>query len=326
MPDTRPDPTMAAIVPCRNAKGFLTDCIGSLTSSAGDEGRIQLILVDNGSTDGSPEFVEATWPRVGVLRRPGLSVGALRNEGVRAAGGAEILCFVDADCSVDSDYFRAVRESLERHAAQAVGCYYLLPPNPTRLEQAWDALHAPPADGPVRMINAGNLAVTRAAFEAAGGFDPNLPTGEDAKFCLRLLDRGAVLWQDRRLRVIHHGNPASLRAFFAKEYWHALGMIGTARMIPLDRPLAMTLLHLVALAAAGAVLVAWRATPAALLLAAALVLAVPLATVIYRATTTRRIPPLGMGLVLYTLYFLARVAALPEACWHGLRRRPSLSA
>ncbi len=312
-PDLRP---ISVVVPCRNARGWLDQALASVVDAAQREPAVEVVVVDNGSTDGTAEEVERRWgSQVTLLRAPRRTVGALRNLGA-AHGGGTILSFVDADCAVAPGYFGIVRELLAETGAAAVGCYYELPPVPTALERAWDRLHAPAQDGPAAMINAGNLAVTRPAFEAVGGFDEVLPTGEDAELCARLRAQGFPVWQDRRMRARHLGNPTSLGRFVAKEYWHALGMFGTVRGGDLDRPFLMTLLHAALLGTAILQLV--RGHPGWL----ALALVAPALAVAYRGMTLHRLPPVGWGLVLYFAYFTARVAALPQAAaigWHWRR-------
>ncbi|MDX2121772.1 MAG: glycosyltransferase family A protein, partial [Gemmatimonadota bacterium] len=159
-PDLRP---ISVVVPCRNASGWLDQALASVVDAAQREPAVEVVVVDNGSTDGTAEEVERRWgSQVTLLRAPRRTVGALRNLGA-AHGGGTILSFVDADCAIAPGYFGIVRELLAETGAAAVGCYYELPPVPTALERAWDRLHAPSADGPATMINAGNLAVTRPA-------------------------------------------------------------------------------------------------------------------------------------------------------------------
>ncbi|MBK8005201.1 MAG: glycosyltransferase [Gemmatimonadetes bacterium] len=311
----------AVIIPARDAKSTILPCLAAVLQAYARVGGIAVTVVDNGSRDGTPDVVRAHFPdAVTVLDRPTLTVGALRNAGA-AATDSEICCFVDADCVISLDWFERVRQVLSERRADAVGCYYALPALPTQLETAWDRLHFPAQDGPAGMINAGNFAVRRAIFAAAGGFSEILPTGEDAELCQRLADRGAVLWQDRSITAQHLGNPRSLGAFFRKEYWHALGALGTVRLGSLDRPFLMTLAFL-ATTAAGVGMILAGASPTARLAGVAWFLAVPLVTVVYRGVMARRWPPIVLGVLLYWVYFAARAVALPAA-WR--LRRPALS-
>lgn len=316
-------PEFAVVIPARDARDTVLECVASVLQAAARVGGVPVLVVDNGSTDGTPDQLRTRFGNlVTVLERPGLTVGALRNVGV-AASRSDVCCFVDADCVVAEDWFGQVRRVLAEHGADAVGCYYALPAHPTALERAWDRLHFPAGDGPVGMINAGNFAVRRAVLEAAGGFSEALPTGEDAELCQRLADQGAVLWQDRTIVARHLGNPRTAGAFLRKEYWHALGAFGTVRPGRLDRPFVMTLAFVVT-TLGGVALAVMGTSPGTGLAGLALLVAAPLATVIYRGAMVRRWPPLSLGVLLYWLYFAARAAALPAA-WRYRRPQPLTS-
>lgn len=314
----------AVIVPVRDGRRTVARCIDAILRAGAGVGGVRVTLVDNGSTDGTAQLVaEQFGDWVTILREPDARVGALRNVGARHAPAATY-CFIDADCVIAEDWFLCTREVLSRTGAGAVGCFYTLPEAPGALERAWDRLHSPAVDGPVSMINGGNLAVRAEVFEAVRGFDESLPSGEDAEFCQRLRDHGVLVWQDRSLVAQHLGNPRSLSAFARQQYWHALGAFGTVRASSLDRPFVMTLLFAATqVAAVGAVLRHGSAGPR-YLVAVLLASAAPLATVAYRAVIARRWPPLLLGAVLYWIYYAARLAALPAASRHqGGAGRPS---
>jgi hypothetical protein len=234
----------------------------------------------------------------------------VRNAGAaRARGGA--LSFLDADCLVEHDYLARAEAALARSACAATGSRYALPARPHWIERSWEALHAGRGDGAVPYINAGNLVVRRDAFDAVGGFDPLLESGEDAELCARLRRAGYCLSQDRTVRAVHLGNAKTLGAFYRKQRWHGMGAFGTARLERLDRPLLMTVVH-VAVMAAGAVtalLAPWSTAVRAVALVAGLV-AVPAATVAYRVAAARRLAGAAGGVVLYFVYYAARIAAL----------------
>lgn len=304
----------AVIIPAKDASSTVLACLRAVLGAAAQVGGAPIVVVDNGSSDGTPSLIEREFGnRITVLERPGLTIGAVRNAGV-AATHSETCGFIDADCVVADDWFLRVREVLGEQDAGAVGCYYSLPERPTLLERAWDRLHFPSADGPAGMINAGNLAIRRDVLVAVGGFSETLPTGEDAELCQRLVAQGVRVWQDRRIRARHLGNPRGVVAFFRKEYWHSLGAFGTVRPGTLDKPFLMTLAFIAGTVLAVVLLLSGHPWPAL-----GATLAVPVVTVAYRGVVARRWPPLVLGVALYWVYFAARAAALPAAWGH----RPS---
>lgn len=101
------------IVPIYNAAGFLDACIDSLSRQT--EQDVQIILVDDGSTDGSLEIAQAHAKqdsRVEVYRQDNAGQSVARNMGMTHAKG-EFIAFVDADDALEPDW-------CERHLA-AIG-------------------------------------------------------------------------------------------------------------------------------------------------------------------------------------------------------------
>lgn len=304
-------PKISVILPVLNSMRTLPQCLRSILAAAARYRAIELIVVDNGSTDSSCEFAAAIpWPETILLQRPRLTVPALRNEGAALAHG-DLLSFIDSDCAVPPDYFYTAVRSLHETGAAATGCMYALPPNPGWIEEVWHRLHAHQRDGLVQYLNAGNFLIWASIFRAAGGFDARLITGEDAELGQRLNSFGYRIFECHAVRAEHLGNPKTLRAFYKKQAWHGLGMFGTFRVWPPDRPTYMTLLHLLLcmLAASIAILLPFQAIYA-IPVALCLICAVPAATVIYRIVQGRTAYKPLAGIMLYALYYSARISAL----------------
>jgi GT2 family glycosyltransferase len=288
----------------------------SLERARAVSGPLDIVVVDTGSSDGSPDLIRSRYSHVaGLVELRGAAAGAARNAGAAAVRG-EILSFVDADCLVAPEYFERAKQSLESSGAMAVGYAYGLPPSPHWIERVWDALHRPPTEGYASWLYAGNLVIRRGAFASVGGFDPRLLTGEDTEFAARLRRAGMSLYLDPALVVTHLGNPRTIRAFAYQQWWHGLGMLGTARLHKWrDLPLVAVLVHVLLMLGAP-VIAAARFGPAGVgigLLAAQL--PVPIAAMLLRWSRTRRIRAPGRGLLLYVVYFACRVAALSSVAF-----------
>lgn len=314
-------PRVSIIVPLYNKARFVEACLSSLLDAAEAYGNAEVIVVDNGSTDGSREIVESGFGgRLRLFTLTGATIGAVRNFGTRQASG-EYLSFIDADCVVPRNYFFSLVEVMKPGKVEVTGCQVGLPPSPSWVEQVWHGLHWVPGDRERSYINSGNLALTRRAFETVGGFAETLPTGEDAEICQRLSDAGFSIYESKKLMVIHLDNPRTLRAFFRKELWRGLGMFGTVRWTSVDKPTAMLLVHLAALVTAACVIVLgpiqlWARVIAALMLVAA----VPCAAVGYRVAGGAKLRDPIRGFALYELYFMARAAALVRIAAEGIGR------
>src|SRR5687768_2903499 len=77
--------TISFVIPVRDDAARLRACLTSIAAGDYPADLVEVIVVDNGSVDGSPETAEAAGAR--VLRRPGLRPSELRNDGAAAARG-----------------------------------------------------------------------------------------------------------------------------------------------------------------------------------------------------------------------------------------------
>lgn len=86
---------VSVVIPCYNAARFVSSTLRSVMAQQGDF-ELEIIVVDDGSTDGSAELVECEFPSVRLIRQVNAGVGAARNVGIEAAT-ADWVAFVDAD-------------------------------------------------------------------------------------------------------------------------------------------------------------------------------------------------------------------------------------
>jgi glycosyltransferase involved in cell wall biosynthesis len=312
---------IGVVIPVYNKRAYLERSLRSILKAADDARGVSVLVIDDGSTDGSWELARSIClNRAVVVREKHPTIAALRNAGAGRMTG-EILSFIDCDCVVEPDYFSALRQIFADPTISATGCRVRYPSDGSWVERVWDALHAAPADGFRSYLNSGNFAVRASAFQKIGGFEETLITGEDAEIGQRLNEHGFRIWGSLRLEVTHLDNPRTVRSFFRKEVWHADGMFGTVRFGSLDRPAAMTAVHLVFLAGAIAAAFAPRLDIwARIVIALGLVLTVPVITVAYRARSARGAVSWGAAITLYEVYFLARITAMVKIAIRGIRR------
>lgn len=307
-------PRVSVVIPVRNDARRLAVCLASLARQNYPAGRLEIIVVDNGSTDGSAEV--ARQMGAVVLSYPRLRVGALRNRGVAMASG-EILAFVDADHELPADWVCRGVDALLRHPARAVGAACCAPRDGTWVQRYWE-LHRRRSSSPqrTRWLGAGNLFVRRADFLAVGGFREDLVAAEDVDLCLRLGGAQGQVVSDPQIVNIHHGEPPTLAAFLKKEYWRGSSGLKAfiaqgcpwAELPSLLYPLYILIgllggLGALAAAVAGAG-TGWLWTALAILLLPASLLG------IRRSWQLRRADACLPLAVLYLAYGLARAAAL----------------
>jgi mycofactocin system glycosyltransferase len=190
--DSAGDPEVTAIVPVLDGGPRLADLVATLAA----EGPV--IVVDDGSSDGSAERAEAAGAR--VLRHPGpRGPAAARNAGL-AAAETEIVAFLDADCEVAPGWRRGLAGLLAADAGLAmVAPRVRSAPGGSalaRYEEANSPLDLGPSAslvGPERRVAylpAAALLARRAALLELGGFDDSMRFGEDVDLVWRLLAAG----------------------------------------------------------------------------------------------------------------------------------------
>lgn len=310
--------TISVIVPMRDAGRTIAQCLDSVLDALARVGGGEIVVVDNGSRDGSRETVRARGPAVTLLEYPGHTIAGLRNVGVRSTSGS-CLSFVDADCVVAPGYYQAALRILDETSAVVAGSWYTLPDSAGWLERAWDGINAAHREGATRLIPGGNLVVRREVFDLLGGFREAMVTGEDAEFCLRALRNEVEVHQTPALQVVHLGNPRTLAGFFRQQVWHGRGMLGAAT---LDRPLQAVMLHLAMCAAAIAVAFTSLQPPGLRWgTVVLLTLTAPALAVAYRLRRGGDPRYAFPGLLLYWLYLGARIVAIPAAILDVLRPR-----
>lgn len=105
---------VAAIVINRNTREFLRDCLHSI-GSQDFSGVIKVWVVDNGSTDGSPQMVLSEYPDVNLVWNDGnIGYSKACNQAARNTG-EDVLFFMNSDVSLRADTVRKVLTHLEGH-------------------------------------------------------------------------------------------------------------------------------------------------------------------------------------------------------------------
>ena len=113
-------PEISVIVPVYNEKAYLGECVKSILGQSFPD--FELLLVDDGSTDGSLEAerqCKERDPRVHVTEKPHGGLGDTRNFGVKLAAG-KYLVFVDSDDWIEPDMLRDLYSAAEAVQAQMV--------------------------------------------------------------------------------------------------------------------------------------------------------------------------------------------------------------
>ncbi|OCC06828.1 hypothetical protein BA190_00940 [Labrys sp. WJW] len=190
-----PPPGVAVVIPCYNAGRTLAQ---TLESAIDQPGLAELVVVDDGSSDGSAEIARRYLPADRVIEGPNRGVSAARNRGI-AETSSEWLLFLDADDLLTPGTIE--RRLAVAEEADVVACDYqdlsTDEQDTATLSQArgidWPALRqdAERAIASHVWITTGALLYRRRLVEAIGGFRPDLPVIQDARFMFDAAFHGA---------------------------------------------------------------------------------------------------------------------------------------
>jgi glycosyltransferase involved in cell wall biosynthesis len=206
---------LSVVIPVRNEAAHLDEQLAALADQD-YEGSWEVVVADNGSTDGTPERVQAWVTRL-PLRLEDASVragtGAARNQGVAAAAG-DALAFCDGDDVVVPGWLAAHAEALE--GADLVAGAIVFFDDARGGESSTVPNRAPTLLGWLPYAQGANASVWRTAFDRVGGFPEHNPGAgaEDVEFSwlvqladLRFAYQPAAIVQKR----LRSGTRAQLR-------------------------------------------------------------------------------------------------------------------
>lgn len=119
------DDLISVIVPVYNAERYLERCVNSILSQT--YRHLEILLVNDGSTDGSPQICERlaeTDGRIRVFHQENKGEGGARNAGLSAATGAWI-AFVDSDDTVHPQMMERMIQSAQAHNSDVTVCSFV---------------------------------------------------------------------------------------------------------------------------------------------------------------------------------------------------------
>jgi glycosyltransferase involved in cell wall biosynthesis len=234
----RADPFVSVVVPVRNGERTLPACLASLLAVDFPPSRREIIVVDNGSSDGTAAILDGAPVRRLHEGRRGAS--RARNAGIVASRG-EIVAFTDADCVVSREWLRRLVEPLAEAKVEGVaGEIVAYPPATTAERYAARIRHLAPQKYLRRPILPfavfANLAFRRGVFDRVGLLDEAMTAGESTDFCTRFRrsSQSGLVYAPRA--VVFHRHRRTAAALFRQQWnygrGHALLYIKYAPEIP----------------------------------------------------------------------------------------------
>jgi glycosyltransferase involved in cell wall biosynthesis len=179
-------PTFSVVIPLHNKARSVCSTIASVMNQTCAD--YEVIVVDDGSTDGSPEAVTAAFgDRVTLVRQANKGVSSARNAGISMARG-KFVALLDADDMWDPGFLSTILEMIDtypearvfgtRYRYQTASSTYLLEKTP--MDGYFDYF------GNEKRFCASTVAIARGCFEKAGMFNEALSRGEDLDMWERL--------------------------------------------------------------------------------------------------------------------------------------------
>lgn len=233
--DSKPDTSAASVViPNWNGRDLLEKYLPSVIDALSDSPRNEIIVVDNGSDDGSAQFVRERFPQVRVLAlEQNLGFGGGSNAGFAAARN-DIVVLLNSDMRVERDFLQPLLDGFQDENTFAVSCqiFFSDPAKPreeTGLTEGWWL------QGGLRVghrieteINGlypcfygggGSCAFDRKKFLELGGFDELL-----RPFYLEDTDLGYLAWKRgwkvlyQPASVVYHEHRGTIGKRFSESY------------------------------------------------------------------------------------------------------------
>jgi GT2 family glycosyltransferase len=233
-------PEIAVVLVTHNNRELLLDALVSV------RGAHEIVVVDNASTDGTPEAVRRAFPEVRLLESPNDGYGAGANRGI-AACSAPFVLLLNSDVVVRPGALRALADYLESHPRAGLAGPRLENPDGTLQRSCFAFLGTlrlaiektalgrwlnGPYDRPrtAPWVLGAALAIRREAFEAVGGFDTAFFLyGEEVDLCYRLWQAGWEVHYTPEATVMHVGGAStgsrfevqrveSARLFYRRHY------------------------------------------------------------------------------------------------------------
>jgi len=211
-----------------NTWPLLRDCLASVFADAAESGlQVEVVVVDNGSTDGSPELVAQHFPRVHLIRNArNVGYAAGTNQGIRASRGRNLL-LLNSDTVVRPGALREMCAKLDARQDLAGVAPKLTNPDGTVQQscwlfplralvvnvfglgrlglvddyRSWDHRY----DREVPWVSSAALLVPRSVLERVGLLDEEFFYGVDTDWCHRAARMGYRFLSLASAEVVHYG-------------------------------------------------------------------------------------------------------------------------
>ena len=231
-------PLVSVVIPTHNRRDLLAEAVASVREQTYDP--IEIIVIDDGSSDGTAKMIRERFPRVRLVRQPHRGVSAARNRGIAEAQG-EYIAFLDSDDLWLPKKLAAEMDALLKNPELKI-CHTdeiwirrgvrVNPMKKHRKYGGWIYPHCLP----LCIISPSSVILKREVFNEVGAFDEALPACEDYDLWLRVTARHPVHFIERPLIVKRGGHADQLsRAFWGMDRFRVYALLKMLRENGLPR-------------------------------------------------------------------------------------------
>ncbi|PYR06585.1 MAG: glycosyl transferase, partial [Acidobacteria bacterium] len=212
-----PWPRVSVVVCTYNGSRTIRGCLDGLKRL--DYPNYEVIVVDDGSTDGTADIVDEYDVR--LIRTENRGLSSARNTGLHAATG-EIIAYIDDDACPDTHWLKYLASTFSATNHAGVGGPNIPPPDDGPIAECvanapGGPVHVLLSDREAEHIPGCNMAFRKACLEAIGGFDPQFRVaGDDVDVCWQLQECGWTLGFHPTAMVWHHRRN-SVRAYWKQQ-------------------------------------------------------------------------------------------------------------
>lgn len=212
---------VSVIIPAYNAQATVGQAVQESLSQARGRLEVEVIVVDDGSTDSTADVAASAGAQ--VIRQQNAGPASARNRGWESATG-RLICFTDADCIPSADWVVNLLEGFtDRKVGAVAGSYDIANKNSWLARWVHQEImeRHKRMDSFIKVFGSYNVAIPRYVLEATGGFDVNYrkASGEDNDLSYRIIQKGWLIAFRPEAKVSHH-HPERLWQYLKEQYRH----------------------------------------------------------------------------------------------------------
>jgi glycosyltransferase involved in cell wall biosynthesis len=212
---------VSVVIPAYNAESTIGQAVAQSLAQAREPLKVEVIVVDDGSNDGTAKVAESAGAT--VISQENAGPAAARNRGWESAAG-QVICFTDSDCVPMAGWLENLLAGFTDEQVGAVaGSYEIANTN------SWLAhwVHQEIMERHKRMppfvgaFGSYNVAIPRYVLQATGGFDPRYrrASGEDNDLSYRIIKKDWRIAFRPQAKVSHY-HPERVWKYLKEQYRH----------------------------------------------------------------------------------------------------------